>query len=445
MKLSVIGVGYLGAVHAAAMAELGHTVLGLDVDAKRVQQLNDGFAPFFEPGFDELLERGLASGRLRFTTEWSDLADCEVHFLGLGTPQKPNSNAADLSALESALNSLLGVIAEGPVPCPLIVGKSTVPVGTARSLRDRVMAASCADLMWNPEFLREGFAVVDTLTPDRLVYGVASASEDDPAVAILDSVYADVISTGAPRFVYGLETSELVKVSANAFLATKISFINAIAEVCEAAGGDVTQVAEAIGADERIGSKFLRAGLGFGGGCLPKDIRAFMARAEELNVGEAVGFLREVDQINTRRRARVLELARRELGGRVSNRRITVLGATFKPDSDDTRDSPSLDVARLLHREGAIVTVTDPQGIRNAQRRFPELTYVADMDEALIGAELVILGTEWAQYKKLDPQITMREAASGAAIIDARNVLDQEEWRSSGWTIHSLGRNPVRV
>ncbi|MDK7741994.1 UDP-glucose dehydrogenase family protein [Helcobacillus massiliensis] len=444
MKMSVIGVGYLGAVHAASMAKLGHDVVGIDIDADRVAALNEGRSPFFEPGFDELLSDGISSGTLRFTTDWADLTDCRVHFLALGTPQKPDSNSADLSYIQSALASLTGALAAagasggGEGSRPLIVGKSTVPVGTARKLRDQV--ADHADLMWNPEFLREGFAVQDTLTPDRLVYGVAADDETAPEVAILDEVYRAIIDTGVPRFVYGLETSELVKVSANAFLATKISFINAIAEVCEATGGDVTQVAEAIGADERIGSKFLRAGLGFGGGCLPKDIRAFMARAEELNVGEAVGFLREIDAINIRRRERVLNLARLELQGDLAGKRVTVLGAAFKPNSDDTRDSPALDVAHMLHREGAKVTVTDPQAIPNARRRFPELTYVENCEEAMIDAELVILGTEWARFRELSPTVTMRLVHPGASIIDARNVLDPAAWRAAGWVFHALGR-----
>ncbi|MGO1895817.1 MAG: UDP-glucose dehydrogenase family protein, partial [Brachybacterium sp.] len=392
MVISVIGVGYLGAVHAAAMAELGHEVIGLDVDAARITALQSGRAPFHEPGFEEILHRGLASGRLRFTTDYADIAGAEVHFLGLGTPQRKDGFGADLSHLEAATESLRAVLpARGAEPT-LVVGKSTVPAGTARMLAGRLEQVDGVTLMWNPEFLREGFAVKDTLEPDRLVYGVRDPGTPaaEQAVAMLDAVYASLLTAGAPRLVMGYETAELVKVSANAFLATKISFINAIAELCETVGGDVTDVARAIGMDDRIGAKFLRAGVGFGGGCLPKDIRAFIASAEEHGVGEALGFLREVDLINERRRVRVVELADEMLGG-VAGRRITVLGAAFKPDSDDVRDSPALDVADRLMRAGARVTVTDPQALTNAAQRVPGLAVAAETSSALRGAELTLL------------------------------------------------------
>ena len=440
MRISVIGVGYLGAVHAAAMAELGHEVIGLDIDAARIDLLSRGIAPFHEPGFEEFLRRGLEAGRLRFTTDYAELADCEVHFLGLGTPQREDSYCADLSSLEAAAGSLAEVLpARGGAPT-LVVGKSTVPVGTARVLAAELEQVEGVRLLWNPEFLREGFAVQDTLEPDRLVYGVHD--EQTPAaaeaVAMLDAVYAQILEREVPRLVMGYEASEMVKVSANAFLATKISFINAIAEMCEATGADVTDVARAIGMDDRIGGAFLRAGVGFGGGCLPKDIRAFMASAEENGVGEALGFLREVDAINERRRARVVELSREMLGD-LTGRRITVLGAAFKPDSDDVRDSPALDVAQRLMDAGAEVRVTDPQALTNAQRRVPGLVTEPDLDRALGGAELTVLLTEWGLYRDLDPA---RVAALVATprMIDGRNVLEPSTWRAAGWQLRSLGR-----
>lgn len=439
MKISVIGVGYLGAVHAASMAKIGHDVVGLDVDAERIARLQAGEAPFHEPGFEEILREGLAAGRLRFTTDYADLADAQVHFLGLGTPQLADGFGADLTYVNAAVDSLAAVLPERGGAPTLVVGKSTVPVGTARRLAQRLEAIDGVHLMWNPEFLREGFAVKDTLEPDRIVYGVSDPHGDGLAVEMLDEAYAPLLEADCPRLVMGLEAAELVKVSANAFLATKISFINAIAELCEATGADVTDIAKAIGMDKRIGKKFLRAGVGFGGGCLPKDIRAFIASAEDLGCGESLAFLREVDVINQRRRTRAVELAREALSGEVAGRRVTILGAAFKPDSDDVRDSPALEIAQRLTAEGADVRVTDPQALENAQRRVPGLTAVEDLEEALAGAELVLLLTEWKQFKKLDP----RWAAGIVGVprvIDGRNVLDPTQWRAAGWEFWALGR-----
>ncbi len=442
--LSVIGVGYLGAVHAAAMAELGHDVIGLDIDADRIAALQAGIPPFHEPGFTEILQRGLDSGRLRFTTDYADLAHAEVHFLGLGTPQKADGLGADLSHLEAAVASLTEVLPVREGAPTLVVGKSTVPAGTARRLAERLAPVDGAYLLWNPEFLREGFAVKDTLEPDRLVYGVHEPGTPaaEQAVAQLDAVYARILEREAPRLVMGYEAAELVKASANAFLATKISFINAVSEMCEATGADVTDVARAIGMDERIGGKFLRAGVGFGGGCLPKDIRAFMASAEENGVGEALSFLREVDAVNERRRTRVVDLAAEMLGD-LEGRRITVLGAAFKPNSDDTRDSPALDVACRLRAAGALVTVTDPEALGNAERSLGDLVQlVPGTDEALHGAELTVLLTEWDEFKDLDP-VRTASLVSAPRMLDGRNVLTPQEWREAGWEIRSLGRAAV--
>ena len=439
--ISVIGVGYLGAVHAASMAELGHDVIGLDIDAERIAALQAGIPPFHEPGFEDLLATGLETERLRFTTDYADLAQADVHFLGLGTPQRADGFGADLSHLEAAVDALAEVLpARGGAPT-LVVGKSTVPAGPARKLAARLAHLEGVYLLWNPEFLREGFAVQDTLNPDRLVYGVHDPEHPaaEQAVTMLDDVYAEIREHQAPRLVMGYEAAELVKASANAFLATKISFINAVAEMCEVTGADVTDVARAIGMDDRIGSKFLRAGVGFGGGCLPKDIRAFLASAEEHGVGEALGFLREVDAVNERRRDRVVTLAEELLGG-VDGRRITVLGAAFKPNSDDTRDSPALDVAARLRAAGAEVTVTDPQALENARRRLGGLVELEeDTDAALHGAELNVLLTEWDEYRDLDPALTASLVAS-PRMIDGRNVLDPSAWREAGWEIRSLGR-----
>ncbi|WP_022890755.1 UDP-glucose dehydrogenase family protein [Agromyces italicus] len=432
MRISVIGCGYLGAVHASAMAELGHHVIGIDVDEAKIAELAAARPPFFEPGLAEILRSATATGRLRFSTEIADAAEAEVHFLAVGTPQATGSNAADLRFVDAAFDAVVPHLADGA----LVVGKSTVPVGTASRLAARLAdAAPHASLAWNPEFLREGYAVRDTLEPDRLVYGVG----DDHAASVLDQVYRAAIEAGTPRIITDYATAELVKVAANAFLATKISFINAMSEIADASGADVTALADAIGHDARIGRRFLNAGVGFGGGCLPKDIRAFTARAEELGRGEALGFLREVDAINLRQRQRAVDLAVAALDGSAHRKRIAVLGVTFKPESDDVRDSPALDVAVQLKGLGADVVATDPEGIDNARVRHPQLDYVTSTGEALRGADLVVLVTEWREYRALDPVETARLVA-GRRIIDGRNVLDAAAWRAAGWEYRGIGR-----
>jgi UDPglucose 6-dehydrogenase len=439
-----MGCGYLGAVHAACMADFGHEVVGVDVDEAKVKDLSAGRAPFFEPGLPELLERAMASGRLQFTTDVSavsrpagpaDPAEPMVHFVCVGTPQRKGEFAADTTYVDAAVRALLPHLRPGD----LVAGKSTVPVGTAARLADLV-APTGAMLAWNPEFLREGHAVDDTQRPDRLVYGLPS--EPDRAVAakaLLDAVYADPLSHGVPLVTADYPTAELVKTAANAFLATKISFINAMAEVCEAAGADVTQLATAIGHDDRIGPKFLGAGLGFGGGCLPKDIRAFMARAGELGADQALTFLREVDAINMRRRVRMVELARDVVGGSFLGRKVAVLGAAFKPDSDDIRDSPALNVAAQIRLQGADVVVTDPAAIENARRIWPELSFATTAEEACTRADAVLLLTEWRVYRDLDPT-ELGEIVRAKHMLDGRNVLDPMAWRAAGWTYRALGR-----
>lgn len=435
MKLSVIGCGYLGAVHAAAMASIGHEVVGIDVDQRKIDALSKGEAPFFEPGLQEILTEGIASGNLSFTTDMAAARGAKVHFVGVGTPQQKDGYAADLTYVNAAVDGLLPYLSEGDI----VAGKSTVPVGTAAGLAPRVTATG-ATLVWNPEFLREGFAVQDTVDPDRLVAGVPAGDEGERAASVLREVYHPSVAKGTPFIVTDYATAELVKVSANAFLATKISFINAMAEIAEVTGADVTQLADAIGHDARIGRRFLGAGIGFGGGCLPKDIRAFSARAEELGRGESVAFLRQVDEINLRRRERAVQLVVEGLGGSVFKKNVTVLGAAFKPHSDDIRDSPALDVAVRLHGLGAWVTVTDPAAIENARRVHPQLNYVEDRDEALRGADAVIMVTEWDEYRReLDPEhaSTLTE---GRVVVDGRNGLDAAAWRAAGWTYLGMGR-----
>ena len=435
-RISVVGCGYLGAVHAACMASLGHDVIGVDVDAVKAAELAAGRAPFYEKGLSRLLQEGEKAGRLRFASDTAAIADAQVHFICVGTPQKRGENSADLRHVDAAITQMLPFLKPGD----LVVGKSTVPVGTAERLASEIAAVEpAATLVWNPEFLREGHAVHDTISPDRLVYGVPDNAAGARAVTILNRIYAKALANSTPLVVTDYTTAQLVKVAANSFLATKISFINAMAELCEATGGDVIQLADAIGHDVRIGRQFLNAGLGFGGGCLPKDIRAFMARAGELGVDQALTFLREVDSINLRRRVRMVDLAREVCDGSIVGRRVAVLGAAFKPNSDDVRDSPALSVAAQMSLQGADVTVTDPKAIDNASAKWPDLRFAATVEEAAKKAELVLLLTEWKEYVALDPA-ALRQVVREPRILDGRNALDPARWRAAGWTYRALGR-----
>ncbi|QKG25067.1 UDP-glucose dehydrogenase family protein [Actinomadura verrucosospora] len=440
-RLTVIGTGYLGATHAACMADLGFDVLGLDADKDKIARLAAGDLPFYEPGLEPVLRRGLESGRLRFTTSYEEVAEFgDVHFLCVGTPQKPGEYAADLTYVDAAAGALAPLLHR---PC-LIVGKSTVPVGTAARLAETVAKAAPvggdAVLAWNPEFLREGFAVEDTLHPDRIVAGLpAEQGAAEHAEKVLREIYRTMIADGTPFLTADYATAELVKVSANAFLATKISFINAMAEVCEAAHADVAKLSEALSYDDRIGGRFLGPGLGFGGGCLPKDIRAFMARAGELGADQALTFLREVDEINIRRRIRMVDLARRLLGGSFAGRTVGVLGAAFKPNSDDVRDSPALDVAASIRAQGGAVTVYDPRAMENARRAQPSLDFAPSALDAVRDAHAVLLLTEWQEFREMDPADVAAVVAE-RNIVDGRNALDPEQWRAAGWNYRALGR-----
>ncbi|MGW1564503.1 UDP-glucose dehydrogenase family protein [Streptomyces sp. NPDC002144] len=439
--MSVIGTGYLGATHAACMADLGFDVLGLDIDPDKIAALSAGRAPIYEPELDEMLRKHLvglpeSTGRLRFTTSWDELADfADLHFVCVGTPQKSNGIAADMRHVDAAIDALAPRLTRPA----LVVGKSTVPVGTAERLAKRLAqlapVGDRAELAWNPEFLREGFAVRDTLHPDRLVVGVRTAR----AEALLREAYAALIDQGVPFLVTDFPTAELAKTAANAFLATKISFINAMAEVCESAGADVVELARALSFDERIGGRFLGAGLGFGGGCLPKDIRAFMARAGELGADQALTFLREVDAINMRRRSRMVELAREQCGGSFLGRRVAVLGAAFKPDSDDVRDSPALNVAAQIQLHGAQVSVFDPKAMDNARKAFPALDYARSAMDAADSAHVVLHLTEWREFRDLDPAV-LASVVAEKSILDGRNTLEPARWTAAGWTYRALGR-----
>jgi UDPglucose 6-dehydrogenase len=435
VRISVLGTGYLGATHAACLAACGHDVVGVDSDRDRVSRLAAGQVPFHEPGLDRLLGEGVASGRLAFTSDYQAVTDADVHFLCVGTPQRAGSHAADLSALWSAVDTLTPLLRRG---C-LVVGKSTVPVGTAEQLRDRLRAAAPVEaavaVAWNPEFLREGHAVEDSLRPDRLVFGV-DTDEDDQT---LRDVYARMISHGVPVVRTDLATAELAKASANVMLATRISLVNLLAEVCEAANADVGDLTTILGLDDRIGSLFLNPGVGFGGGCLPKDTRAFVARAEELGVTDPAALLREVDAINMRQRARTVDLAVTLAGGRAAGSRLAVLGAAFKADSDDVRDSPALDVASTLSARGAVVRVYDPRAGHNARRAAPSLDVVDSVEAACRDADVTLVLTDWDEFAGLDP-VALKEVVDRPRVLDGRLVLDPDKWRAAGWEFHALGR-----
>jgi nucleotide sugar dehydrogenase len=436
LPITVLGVGYLGAAHAACLSELGFDVLGVDTDVHRVTALAAGQLPFFEPGLEPLLRRHLDSGRLRFTTSYQEAAAFgAVHFICVGTPQLPAADGADLRQLDACISMLAPLLDS---PC-LIVGKSTVPVGTAAALTRDVArlapAGPAVQLAWNPEFLREGHAVEDTLRPDRIVAGLQSQQ----AEAMLRRIYAQPLADGVPFFATDLATAELAKVAANSFLATKISFINAMSEICETVTADVVHLAQILGADPRIGREFLRPGLGFGGACLPKDIRAFAARAEELGTGESSRFLREVDAINIRCRSRTVALALDLAGGSLAGRTVGVLGITFKPGSDDIRDSPALEVAKAIHGLGARVAVYDPVAMGKAGRTCPELEYTGSLIGAAADADVLLLLTEWPEFRDADPQLLGKSVAQ-RNIVDARNVLDPALWGKAGWRYRALGR-----
>ncbi|MCJ1680479.1 UDP-glucose/GDP-mannose dehydrogenase family protein [Streptomyces sp. APSN-46.1] len=437
MRISVIGCGHLGIPHAAAMAELGHEVIGVDVDQAKVDSLNSGQCPIYETGLPELLARHTASGRLRFTTDIREAAEfAEMHFIGVGTPIDADGRSYDTGQVYGAIRQLAPHLNQA---CT-IVGKSTVTVGTTiqvTALAQRLAPAGQAvDVVWNPEFLREGHAVEDTLRPDRIIAGVTTA-EGEKAIR---AVYAPILDAGVPIFVTDPQTAELAKGAANSFLGLKISYINAVADMCEAAGGDVSRIVEILGIDPRIGSGGMMPGIGYGGGCLPKDVRAFTASARQLGATDAAKLLRAAEEINESRTAVAMALITRALGGRpLKAARVTVWGAAFKPGTNDVRESPALALAHALQQAGGTVTVHDPQAVATAMVRNPELDYTGDLRASLRGADLVVLATEWPEYRQASPQALV-DGPANPLLVDCRTSLDAESWRAAGWTVHQLGR-----
>jgi len=431
-RVAVIGCGYLGAVFSAVLAEQGNQVIGLDIDQVKISQLNAGVAPFYEPEFDQVLQNSLASGRLIYTADPAAITSAEIVFICVGTPQQTDTSGADLSQIWSAVDAIAPHLAETAI----VIGRSTVPVGTAAKIEQRLNQKTNRkyQVSWNPEFLREGLAISDTRMPDRIVLGTESKEVE----ARLRKLYQPQLAKDIPMLIVDVPTAELVKVSANAFLATKISFINAVSEIAEIAGADIVSLAQAIGLDSRIGSKFLAAGVGFGGGCLPKDIRAFISSGQELGAAQSVKFLTEVDEINLRQRTRVIALAQKAIGD-LTGKKIVVLGAAFKPNSDDVRDSPALSVANLLYGLGALVFVHDPKAIENARAKFPELNYQSDLAEIFKDCDLVLHLTEWPIYRELDP-VELRKVVNTPVLIDGRNILDFKKWRAAGWQVTGMGK-----
>ncbi|WP_331741282.1 UDP-glucose/GDP-mannose dehydrogenase family protein (plasmid) [Streptomyces sp. NBC_00963] len=437
MRVSVIGCGHLGIPHAAAMAELGHEVIGVDVDQARVDRLSAGECPIYEIGLPELLAHHTQSGRLRFTTDIREAADfAELHFIGVGTPIDADGRSYDTAQVFGAIRTLAPHLDRA---CT-IVGKSTVSVGTTSQVTALVQrlapAGEQVDVCWNPEFLREGHAVEDTLRPDRLIAGLTTAE----AEKAIRAVYAPILDAGVPIFVTDPQTAELAKGAANTFLGLKISYINAVADMCEAAGGDVSQIVDILGIDPRIGSAGMRPGIGYGGGCLPKDIRAFTASAGQLGASQAATLLRAAEEINENRTYVALGLITRALGERpIRGTRVTVWGAAFKPGTNDVRESPALSLAQALQQAGATVTIHDPQAVATAMVRSPEFDYTDDLPTSLDGADVIVLATEWPEYRQADPQALGNRPAT-PLLVDCRTTLDPEPWRAAGWTVHQLGR-----
>ncbi|MFD5696547.1 UDP-glucose dehydrogenase family protein [Streptomyces lasiicapitis] len=440
MRVSVIGCGHLGAPHAAAMAELGHEVVGVELSPETCRILQSGRGAFYERGLDELLAKHVASGRLRFTTELPEAAGwADLHFLAVGTPLREDGRGYDVSQVLGAVRSLAPLLTR---PCT-IVGKSMVTVGTVARLQEIVSAeaAEGVELVWNPEFLREGHAVEDSLHPDRIVAGLSSAA----AQKAIAEVYAPILARGGVELIVtDPQTAEVLKSAANAFLSTKISFINAMAEVCEITGADVNAVAYGIGIDHRIGHAGMRPGIGYGGGCLPKDVAAFAHRVEELGAEHAAGLLGAVEAVNRSRMDTAVALVERAHGSALDGAAITVLGASFKPGTSDVRNSPALRLAGRLHQAGARTVIYDPESNEAARRLHPEYTYANDLRSALHEAEAVVLATDWPLFT----QDTQLPSSAGAIVrarvlIDVRNSVDSHAWLAAGWQVWQLGR-PVQ-
>ncbi|WP_374374121.1 UDP-glucose/GDP-mannose dehydrogenase family protein [Dongia sp.] len=433
MRVAMIGVGYVGLVSGACFSEFGHDVVCIDSDAGRIAGLERGEIPIYEPGLDELVARNRAAGRLRFTTDLKVAMDgAEAVFIAVGTPSRRGDGHADLSYVYQAARDISAQLKNYAV----IVTKSTVPVGTGREVERIIHAArpdAEFDVASNPEFLREGSAIGDFMRPDRIVIG----TESERAKEILRRIYRPLSLRETPLLFADLETAELIKYAANAFLALKISYINQISDLCEKVGADVHDVARGIGLDGRIGPKFLHPGPGYGGSCFPKDTNALMHTARE--VGAPLSLVEATVSYNEARKSDMAERVLALLDGNAKGKRVAILGLTFKPNTDDMREAPSLTILPRLRAAGIEVTAHDPAGMEEARKLMPDVIYCEDAYETLAGADALVLLTEWNAYRGMDIR-RMHGLMRQPLVIDLRNVYRSREMRRAGFTYHSLGR-----
>ena len=439
MRIAMIGTGYVGLVSGACFSEFGVTVTCVDKDAGKIARLQRGDIPIYEPGLEQLVASNTAAGRLAFTTDLDEaVAGADAIFIAVGTPSRRGDGHADLSYVFAAAEEIGAALAKHVGQRSIVVTKSTVPVGTGRRV-ERILAealpAGRADVASNPEFLREGSAIEDFMRPDRVVIG----TESEHARNVLRALYRPLYLLETPILFTTLETAELTKYAANAFLATKITFINEMADLCEAVGADVQDIARGIGLDGRIGAKFLHAGPGFGGSCFPKDCKALIRSAEIAKSQLAI--VDAVVRVNDARKRRMADRIEAVLGGDIYGKTRAVLGLTFQPNTDDMRDSPSLSILPVLREGGATIRAFDPEGMEEAKRLMPDLDYCADAYEAMDGADALILITEWNEFRGLDLD-RVKALLSRPVVIDLRNIYKPEEMVAAGLSYHSIGRGP---
>jgi len=434
MKITIIGTGYVGLVTGACLSEFGHDVTCMDKDQAKIDRLLAGSIPIYEPGLDVLVKKSTHEQRLHFTTDLQDAVNqSSAVFLAVGTPSHRRGNGyADLTYVYEAARELAPHLRDYTV----IIDKSTVPVGTAQQVKRIVHTENPAadfDVASNPEFLREGAALSDFMRPDRVVIG----SEAERAIAILKKIYNPLYLRDIPFVITSPETAELIKYASNAFLATKISFINEMSTICEAVGADVTALAKAMGLDGRIGGKFLHPGPGYGGSCFPKDTLALLRIAQEH--GTASRLVEATVEVNSAQKARMVKKIRDAMGGSASGKTIGVLGLTFKPETDDLRDSPALSILPPLAEKGARIQAHDPAGMEEAKKLMPDLQYVDSPYEACQNADALVLLTEWNQYRALD-LAKVKSLMKTPVFIDLRNVYDPAQMTELGFQYHSIGR-----
>ena len=440
MRIAMIGTGYVGLVSGACFSEFGVSVTCVDKDAGKIDRLQRGEIPIYEPGLEQLVASNTAAGRLKFTTELKPaVTGADAVFIAVGTPSRRGDGHADLSYVFAAAGEIAEALADSPAERTVVVTKSTVPVGTGRRV-ERILSQKLPhgrfDIASNPEFLREGSAIPDFMRPDRVVIG----TDSEHARTVLGALYRPLYLRETPMVFTTLESAELIKYAANAFLATKITFINEIADLCEAVGADVQDIARGIGLDGRIGGKFLHAGPGFGGSCFPKDCQALIRTAEIAK--RPLSIVDTVLRVNDARKRRMSDRIAEACGGDVYGKTLAVLGLTFKPNTDDMRDSPSLSILPALHEAGARIHAFDPEGVDEARKLMPELTYFSDAYATMEGADALVLITEWNEFRALDLD-RVKALLRRPVVIDLRNIYKAEEMSAAGLVYHSIGRPPT--